>query len=86
MSSRLQCDDPETLNWVTRGSPVPEENEPVSGPAGRFPHGPGLGFSVARSQSAEQDYIFLDLGLGAFQLQTNAEAVLRTFAGVHGTL
>lgn len=69
MSSRLQCDDPETPNWVTRGSPVPEENVQVSDPAGRVPRGPGLGFSVARSQSAEQDCIFWDLGLGALQLQ-----------------
>ena len=37
MSSRLQCDDPETPNWVTRGNPVPEENVRVSDPAGRVP-------------------------------------------------
>ena len=37
MSFRLQCDGPETPNWVTRGNPVPEENVQVSDPAGRVP-------------------------------------------------
>lgn len=60
MSSRLQCDDPETPNWVTRGSPVPEENVRVSDPAVRVPRGPGLGFSVA----SRAGLYLLGLGVG----------------------
>lgn len=64
MSSRLQCDDPETPNWVTRGSPVPEEIVQVSDPAGRVPQWARAGLLHGQEPVSRAGLYLLGLGVG----------------------